>query len=80
MVSYEIVADEAILIQVNSGEYFSLSRIGVEFWNMLDGEKSVSQHAAVIAERYAIDAETVTSDLLELAGVMEEKTLLEERA
>ena len=68
--SYEVVAGEAIVIDVNTGTYFSLNKIGTEFWEMLDGAQSVQQHAATIAQKYDVDAGMVTGDLLELAQTM----------
>lgn len=68
--SYEIVAGEAIVIDIDTGTYFSLNKIGTEFWEMLDGTQSVQQHAAAIAQKYDVDASMVVGDLLELAGTM----------
>lgn len=69
-VTYQNVAEEAILIRLDTGTYFSLNKIGTEFWNMLDGQHTVEQHAATIAAKYAVDVEIVVADLLELAEKM----------
>ena len=69
-VTFEVVADEAILIDVNTGVYFSLNEVGTEFWQMLDGEHSIGQHAATIAAKYDVETAMVIDDLLELAGEM----------
>lgn len=66
-VTFQSVAGEAILIRMDTGTYFSLNKIGTEFWDMLDGQQTIAQHAAVIAAKYNVDAPMVTSDLLELA-------------
>lgn len=68
--AFEVVAGEAILIRLDTGTYFSLNKVGTEFWEMLDGRQSISDHAAVIAEKYDVDTAMVTADLLELAGKM----------
>jgi hypothetical protein len=68
--AFEVVAGEAILIRLDTGTYFSLNKIGTEFWEMLDGEQSIGDHAAVIAKRYEVDTAMVLADLLELAGKM----------
>ena len=49
--AFEVVAGEAILIRLDTGTYFSLNKVGTEFWEMLDGRQSISDHAAVIAEK-----------------------------
>lgn len=74
--TYEVVADEAILIHLDSGTYFSLNRVGTEFWEMLDGQKSISQHAKTIAAKYGVEQATVEVDLLELASEMVEDELV----
>ena len=68
--SYEVVAGEAILIDINTGTYFSLNKIGTEFWEMIDGKQSILQQATTIAERYNVDVPMVVGDLLELAEKM----------
>jgi hypothetical protein len=68
--AFEVVAGEAILIRLDTGTYFSLNKIGTEFWEMLDGEQSIADHAAVIARKYEVDTAMVLADLLELAGKM----------
>mgnify|MGYP002713351295 CR=1 FL=1 len=73
-VTFEVVADEtileAILIDITTGTYFSLNKVGTEFWQMLDGEQTIEQHAAVIAAKYEVEPSMVVDDLLELAGEM----------
>lgn len=77
-VTFQTVADEAILIRLDTGTYFSLNKIGTEFWDMLDGQQTIGEHAAVIAEKYDVDAAMVTDDLLELAMQMQAEQLVEQ--
>ena len=60
--SYEVVAGEAILIDVQTGTYFSLNKIGTEFWEMIDGTQSILQQATTIANRYNVDVPMVAAD------------------
>jgi hypothetical protein len=69
-VTFEVVADEAILIDINTGTYFSLNEVGTEFWQMLDGEQTIMQHATTIASKYEVETSMVLADLLELAEEM----------
>jgi hypothetical protein len=75
-VTFEVVADEAILIDINTGTYFSLNEVGTEFWQMLDGQQTIEQHAAVIANKYEVETDMVVADLLELAEEMAKDKLL----
>ena len=75
-VTFEVVADEAILIDINTGTYFSLNEVGTEFWEMLDGLQTIEQHAATIAARYEVETGLVVNDLLELAEAMAKDKLI----
>ena len=75
-VTFEVVADEAILIDINTGTYFSLNEVGTEFWQMLDGEQTIEQHAQTIANKYEVENDIVVADLLELANEMARDDLL----
>jgi hypothetical protein len=75
-VTFEIVADEAILIDINTGTYFSLNEVGTEFWEMLDGEQTIEQHATAIANKYEVETSMVVDDLLELAEEMAKDKLV----
>jgi len=50
-VTFQNVAGEAILIRLDTGTYFSLNKAGTEFWEMLDGQQTIEQHAAALAAR-----------------------------
>jgi hypothetical protein len=65
--TYQVVADEAILIHLQTGSYYSLNDVGTRFWGLLDGERSIADCAAAIAAEYDAPAEVVLGDLLELA-------------
>ncbi|MCB8925066.1 MAG: PqqD family protein [Ardenticatenaceae bacterium] len=75
-VTFEVVADEAILIDINTGTYFSLNEVGTEFWQMLDGEQTIEQHAQTIANKYEVETDMVVDDLLELASEMAKDDLI----
>ncbi len=52
-VTFEIVADEAILIDMNSGTYFSLNLVGTLFWERIDGQKNIGTIAEAIATLFS---------------------------
>ncbi len=76
-VTFENVAGEAILIHLDSGTYFSLNKVGTQFWEMLDGSQTIAEQARSLAEQYDVDAAMVRDDLLELAIAMQEEDLVE---
>lgn len=69
-VAFEVVADEAILIRLDTGTYFSMNKIGTEFWQMLDGKQNIAHHANTLAAKYQVEPSIVLTDLLEIAQEM----------
>ncbi len=64
---YQTVGEEAVLINLNTGSYYSLNDTGTMFWELLDGHRTVSDCARRIAADYEVEVELVEADLLELA-------------
>ena len=75
-VTFEKVADEAILIDLDTGTYFSLNNIGTEFWELFDGEKTLQELADSVAKKYKVESEMVIADLLELVEKLAKDDLL----
>jgi len=65
--AHQTVGEEAILINLNTGSYYSLNDTGTMFWGLLDGERTISDCAQLIATEYEVEAGIVEADLLELA-------------
>jgi hypothetical protein len=74
--TFQVVADEAILIHLNTGVYYSLNDVGTSFWNMLDGQRSLGDCADAIAKEYDAPREIVLSDLIELAQDLKKEDLV----
>ena len=66
--TFQVVADEAIVIHLRTGVYYSLNEVGTAFWNMLDGQLTIEECANRIAAEYNAPPEVVLADLLELSG------------
>jgi len=66
-VTFEVVADEAILIDMDTGTYFSLNEVGTLFWQKLDGHTSIAAHARAIAAHYNQKTAEFISELRQLA-------------
>lgn len=75
--TFQVVAEEAILIHMETGTYYSLNKVGTEFWDLLDGAQTLQAHAATLAQKYNVDSERVLNDLLELAEKLAAEKLVE---
>ncbi|GAB4432333.1 MAG: hypothetical protein Kow0031_13740 [Anaerolineae bacterium] len=66
--AHQTVGEEAILINLNTGAYYTLNDTGTMFWELIDGRRTISDCAAEIAREYGVETAMVAEDLLELAG------------
>jgi hypothetical protein len=66
------VEHQAVLLDIESGEYFSLNDVGKRVWDLCDGSRTVAQVADAICSEYEVPATVALDDtaaLLEnLAG------------
>ena len=74
--TFQIVADEAILIHLNTGVYYSLNDVGTSFWNLMDGQRTIAQCADAIAAEYSAPRDVVLQDLIELAADLNKEDLV----
>jgi hypothetical protein len=62
-----VVDGEALVIHLQSGEYFSLNPIGTRIWELLSGEETLGQIANVLVEEYDVTLEQAQADITALA-------------
>ena len=68
--TFQVVADEAIVIHLHTGVYYSLNDVGTAFWKMLDGQRTIGELAGQIAGEYSAPPDVVLADLLELSEAL----------
>lgn len=76
--THQTVAGEAILIDINTGQYYSLNESGTWLWEHLDGQRTVTQLAQELAVFCEIpdQVEMVQADLLELLADLRQEKLV----
>jgi hypothetical protein len=74
--AHQTVGEEAILINLTTGSYYSLNDTGTMFWELLDGQRTIAECAQLIAAEYEVEAEVVEADLLELAADFKQEGLI----
>jgi len=74
--AHQGVGDEAILINLTTGAYYSLNDTGTMFWELLDGRRTIADCAKAIAAEYDVEPGVVEADLLELAAEFEQEGLI----
>jgi len=75
--TYQVVADEAILIHMKTGVYYSLNQVGTLFWQLLDGSRSVADCATALAQEYNAPRDEIQADLIELGDDLVREGLAE---
>ena len=68
--------DEAVLLELAGGRYFSLDPVGSRIWALCDGRRSVRKIAAEISREYDADLHTVERDVAELLEELEREQLV----
>ena len=68
--THQTVAGEAILIDLNTGSYYSLNETGTWLWEHLDGKRTVGELATELAVACSISdqVEIVQQDLIDLVA------------
>lgn len=67
---------EAILLQLETGKYFSLDVVGSRIWDLCDGSRNVRAIVDAICDEYAADEETVAGDVGELLAELQRERLV----
>jgi coenzyme PQQ synthesis protein D (PqqD) len=68
---------EVLLLDVESGCYYTLNEIGGRIWELCDGASTVSEIAAALSAEYDASPETIGVDVLELIQDLRREHLLE---
>lgn len=69
------VADEMVLLEPESGEYFTLNSVGADMLELMQQGKSAAEITQQIVTDYDVSAEQVSSDLNELMVQLKDANL-----
>jgi hypothetical protein len=64
------VEDQAVLLDIESGEYFSLNDVGKRVWDLCDGSRTVAQVADAICCDYDVQPDVASSDTAALLDTL----------
>lgn len=73
------VVDEMVILEPNSGDYFTLNSVGALMLEHMQAGNTSEQVAQKISDEYAVSAEQVLQDLAELLVNLEQAGLAERR-
>jgi hypothetical protein len=73
------VEGQAVLLDIDSGEYFSLNEVGGIVWELCDGSHSLGSMVEAVCEQYDAEPAVVLSDVGELLEGLSGAGLIAER-
>lgn len=76
LVLVQRAADQWILLNVESGQYYALDEVSGRVWDLCDGSHSVSAMVAAICQEYDAPAGEVEEDVLAFLGEMTQEELV----
>jgi hypothetical protein len=76
-VASQVVNGEAVLLDIERGEYFSLNFVGSRIWELCDGTRSATEIVSVIYEEFDVAKDVITADTQEILDELEKEKLVE---
>ncbi len=65
-ISFRIIDEQAVILNLDSGVYYSLNEVGSRAWDLCDGSKSIRDIATAICVEFEVERETAEKDILEV--------------
>lgn len=69
---------ETVLLDLNSGRYYTLNRVGSAIWEHCTGDKTISDIQAVLCDRFDVAPERALDDLVTLVNELIQEGLLQQ--
>ena len=78
-VVFEVLGEEAVLLNLRTGVYFRLNETGTRIWQVIEERGEAAAAADVVAREFEVDAEVARRDVDALVQELEKQQLLESR-
>ena len=69
---------ETVLLDLSSGRYYTLNRVGSVIWEQCTGDKTISDIHAVLCDRFDVAPERALDDLVTLVNELTQEGLLQQ--
>jgi hypothetical protein len=76
-VVFSRAGDSALLLDPDSGNYFSLTDVGARIWELCDGRHTLDEIVEALAAEYDAPLEVIEADMRELVDELTAEGLLE---
>ncbi|MBL7130824.1 MAG: PqqD family protein [Candidatus Omnitrophica bacterium] len=75
-VTYRIIDNEAVILNLDNGYYYSLNEVGTRIWEAIDKQKDLSQILNFLKEEHQLPERQLKSDLMGLVKDLEKEELI----
>ncbi len=72
----ETLEGETIIINLETGNYYSMNKTGSILWNKIEANYSLSQILAFFEEQYSASSETIKKSILDLISFLKADDLI----
>ena len=76
-VLFSKLGDEAVILHLDSEEYFNLDQVGVRMWEVICEKQEIEASIPVLLEEYDVDKDTLRRDLEAFVSKLVAENLLE---
>ena len=71
-----MIDDMFFIMHAGTSELHSLNAVGARIWDLVDGQRSVSDIVTVIRDEYDVGPDAAEEDVLEFLAALESKDLV----
>jgi hypothetical protein len=75
-IAAQIVDGEAVLLDIEGGEYFALNSVGSRIWELSDGTRSTAEIVSVICDEFDVAEDVAAADAGEILDELEKEKLV----
>ena len=75
---FQKLGKEAVILHLESEEYFGLDEVGTRIWEVLKQEGSTEKALSVLLEEYNVDKEVLRKDIEELIEELKKEKILKD--
>lgn len=79
-VAAKVIDGEAILINLATGVYYSMDKVGALAWEMIAGGYTLEQIVSTVVRRYEVSLDQATADVHRLADELAQENLVKPAA
>jgi len=76
-VQCSVLDGEAVLLNLETGSYFTLNSLGTVAWELFNGERTLTHVHAAICERFDVREDVARQDLLSLVSHLAQEGLIQ---